>query len=119
MSVPTIASPDCSRSPSVCATVGTTSSQSRIGASETKNTPLGNCSTTEAASWSASLVLPVPPVPVRVRSRTSSRVRSASASSSSRTRPMKAFGWAGRFVGRLSSVFSGGNSSGSPSICSW
>ena len=40
------------------------------------------------------------------------RLRSAS----SRSRPMKAFGCAGRLVGRLSSVVSGGNSPGRPSI---
>ena len=118
-SVSSIVSPGYSRRPSVCAIVGTTSSQSRTGESETKKTPFWNRSIASAATWSASRVFPAPPVPVSVRRRRSSRERSSSTSASSRARPMNALGRAGRFVGRLSSVFSGGNSAGRPSISSW
>ena len=72
-----------------------------------------------------------PPAGARAASCRCRRGRSASAaarrrgraarraSASSRSRPTKAFGTAGRLANRLSSVFSGGNSFGRPSISSW
>ena len=103
-----------SLSPSVCAIVGSTSSGSAIGASATKNTPCGKSSTSSAAAWSASRVLPVPPGPVSVSSRTSSRRSSSATAASSRSRPISGVGWTGRFVGRFSSVRSAGNSFAQP-----
>ena len=99
-----------SLSPSVCAIVGRTSAGSAIGASATKNTPCGKSSTSSAAAWSASRVLPVPPGPVSVSRRTSSRRSCSAIAASSRSRPISGVGWTGRFVGRFSSVRSAGNS---------
>ena len=107
-----------SLSPSVCAIVGSTSAGSAIGASATKNTPCGKSSTSSAAAWSPSRVLPVPPGPVSVSRRTSSRRSCSTTAATSRSRPISGVGWTGRFVGRFSSVRNGGNSLGSPSITS-
>ena len=91
-----------------------TSSGSVIAASVTKNTPCGKSSTSSAAACSASRVFPVPPGPVSVTTRTSARRRSSTTSATSRSRPTRGVDCTGRFVGRFSSVRSGGNRSGDP-----
>ena len=67
-----------------------------------------------AASWSASRVLPVPPVPVSVSRRTSSRASSSRGLGQLALAADERVRLRGQVRGRLSSVFSGGNSPAGP-----
>ena len=110
--------PAISRTPNVSAMTSGTWVGS-LTDSGTKKAPCSNSSTTSAAICSASRVLPIPPGPVSVTSRVSTRRSSCRPCSSSRSRPISAVGCAGRLFGRASSVFSGGNSLGSPGTINW
>ena len=103
--------------PMARAIAGITSVESVMVPRGTNQVPSGYSSTSDAATWSASRVLPVPPGPVSVTSRelaTSVRV-----SSSSRSRPTNEVSSTGRLLGRASIERIGGKSPGRPSMSSW
>lgn len=82
--------PPTTGTPSAWATVTSTSSGSRRGASETKVIPSSNASMRCAATSIDSLVLPIPPGPVIVRSRMTARRQRSATTLISWLRPTKA-----------------------------
>jgi hypothetical protein len=103
---------------SVWSMASTTCSESVIVARGTKNSPLGKCSESSAATCMARRVLPTPASPVSVTSRTSGRSSNRVISATSFSRPIKGVGCMGRLLGEISSVLREGNSAGKPSTLS-